>query len=250
MLATLPRFNAPMTTPYQTRIEPRVEPRITPFLLSSYLKTFRIRCDFNLPQKGIIALWHQDLAVAMRAFSGFGIRVLLSASRDGDIAASVARSFGYEVLRGSSSRQGAAALRQLWRLHQVFPTLIGMALDGPRGPAFTLKPGTQWLSESLQIPIYPLGIAIRRHATLKSSWDQARLPWPFIGRAHAYLGEPIHGFQGDLAAAMQTARQAAESGLNDAPSRNDAGSPKNHLRTDKKKLRAFSGMHSQAKGAS
>jgi lysophospholipid acyltransferase (LPLAT)-like uncharacterized protein len=149
----------------------------------------------------------------MQAFAHQGISVLLSASRDGEIAAKTASALGYKVLRGSSSRQGASGLRRLLRSIQAqplsSPCLIGMALDGPRGPRRVAKPGTLWLADTLQIPIYPLGAAMRRGWHLRKSWDQARLPWPLLGKACVVLGRPCCN-PDDLLAGMQATELEAE----------------------------------------
>jgi lysophospholipid acyltransferase (LPLAT)-like uncharacterized protein len=176
-----------------------------------YVGSLQVTLAQPLPEPGIIALWHQDLAMAMKAFAGKGIRVLLSASQDGEIAARCAESLGYQVSRGSSSRQGSAGLRSLIRAHRSAPGWIGMALDGPRGPRFRVKPGTLWLGHSLDLPIYPLGMAAKRWVSLRGSWDQARLPMPYFSPCSAYLGPSLlRPTAPELEAAMEAARQQAE----------------------------------------
>lgn len=149
----------------------------------------------------------------MKAFAHHGISVLLSTSRDGEIAAETAMALGYQVLRGSSSRQGASGLRNLLRSIQDVPAsspcLIGMALDGPRGPRRVAKPGTLWLADTLQLPVYPLGTAMRRGFCLRKSWDRARLPLPYFGKACVVLGRPCFDHAA-LMAGMQAAEHQAE----------------------------------------
>jgi lysophospholipid acyltransferase (LPLAT)-like uncharacterized protein len=187
---------------------------LAPYLARAYITSLRVTRVGPLPERGIIALWHEDLAVAMKAFAHQGIHVLLSTSRDGEIAARTAMALGYQVLRGSSSRQGASGVRQLVRAAQARmphgPTLIGMALDGPRGPRRVVKPGTLWLAEALQIPVYPLGVGVKRGMRLQKSWDQARLPLPFIGRACAVLGRPCMDDSSSLIEGMSDAEHIAE----------------------------------------
>jgi lysophospholipid acyltransferase (LPLAT)-like uncharacterized protein len=63
------------------------------------------------------ALWHNRLLifplVLRRFFPDRRGVALISASRDGDLLAEAIHRFGYEVVRGSSSRLGASAILQL-----------------------------------------------------------------------------------------------------------------------------------------
>src|SRR4029077_7110655 len=68
-------------------------------------------------RNNIAALWHNRLLLisfVLKKFlpqrPGAG---LISASRDGDMIADVTRRFGFDVVRGSSSRMGASALLEL-----------------------------------------------------------------------------------------------------------------------------------------
>lgn len=144
----------------------------------------------------------------MRAFADRGIHVLVSKSRDGEWAARACADMGYRVHRGSSSGggQGKAfgGLRALARAAETGPALIGMALDGPRGPRRIAKPGSLWLAERLGIPLVPVAIEARRAFRL-GSWDRTMIPWPF-SRVEIRLGPPIRpDSQADLARAMAAA---------------------------------------------
>ena len=66
-----------------------------------------------LPASGILVLWHEHMLPCLAAYQKRGMRVLVSASRDGEFGARAAERLGYRVVRGSSSRGGAAALRAL-----------------------------------------------------------------------------------------------------------------------------------------
>jgi lysophospholipid acyltransferase (LPLAT)-like uncharacterized protein len=180
----------------------------------AYLSTLNITVTGKIPESGIIVLWHADLAVAMRAFAGLGIHVLLSSSRDGEIAALTATALGYRVFRGSSSRGGAAGIRALLRSARLAKVPVGMALDGPRGPKGVIKPGALWLSRELGLPLWPVGVAVRGRWQL-SSWDRAILPWPYIGKAHLHLGPPCvcDDDSTRLAEAMHAAADAAGQSL-------------------------------------
>jgi lysophospholipid acyltransferase (LPLAT)-like uncharacterized protein len=129
----------------------------------------------------------------MRAFSGRGIHVLVSKSRDGEWAARACARMGYRVHRGSSSARGEdkslAGLRALARAAGAGQGLIGMALDGPRGPRRVAKPGSFWLARRFSLPVIPVAIRARRGFRL-GTWDGTFIPWPF-SRVEIRVGSPI-----------------------------------------------------------
>src|SRR5262245_947624 len=80
----------------------------------------------------LYAFWHEMLLVPVSLFGRTRGRVLISKSRDGQLLAEVTRFLGYEPVRGSSSRGGMEAIRQVLRSGRPAPT--GVTPDGPRGP--------------------------------------------------------------------------------------------------------------------
>ncbi|HXU87623.1 MAG TPA: DUF374 domain-containing protein, partial [Methylomirabilota bacterium] len=74
----------------------------------------------------IYGVWHGRILIVpwltarfRRTEGARNVRVLASRSRDGELVAAFVRRFGLEVVRGSSSRGGAAALRALARALQA-----------------------------------------------------------------------------------------------------------------------------------
>jgi lysophospholipid acyltransferase (LPLAT)-like uncharacterized protein len=175
-----------------------------------WLRTLRLRwpAGRDLPGGAIIVLWHEHLPICMRAFAGRGIHVLISKSQDGEWAARACARMGYRVHRGSSSAGARAksfgGLRTLARAVEAEHVLLGMALDGPRGPRREPKPGSLWLARRLGVPIVPVAIEARKAFRL-GSWDRALIPFPF-SRVEIKLGSPVFPeSMGDLARAMEDA---------------------------------------------
>ena len=132
----------------------------------------------------IYAIWHGRILIApwinARLREREGARrvcVLASRSRDGELVASFARHFGLDVVRGSSSRGGAAALRALARTVRAGED-VAIVPDGPRGPACRLQAGIIALAAATGAPIVPIGLAARPARRL-SSWDRFMVPAPF-----------------------------------------------------------------------
>ncbi len=114
--------------------------------------------------------------------------MLVSLSRDGDYGAALVRRLRQEVVRGSSSKGGQAAVRKLVsRLRGG--SNVAITPDGPRGPALVVGEGVVKLAQMTGARIIPVSYDARRKFLLKS-WDRFIVVKPF-GRVHVAFGEPI-----------------------------------------------------------
>ena len=109
------------------------------------------------------------------------VSVLASRSRDGELIAEYARRFGLDVVRGSSSRGGAGALRALVAAIRAGRD-VALAPDGPRGPRRQLGGGVVALAALTGAPVVSLGFAARPAWRL-ATWDEFQIPWPFARAA-------------------------------------------------------------------
>lgn len=125
----------------------------------------------------IVWMWHGRMLIGLSLFSDRGgVRVLVSPSRDGDLAQELLLASGFKTLRGSSSRGGANAVREmLGHLEQGEGLVI--TPDGPRGPRHSTKPGLAWMARTSGFPILPLGMVADR-AWHAASWDRFTIPKP------------------------------------------------------------------------
>ncbi len=142
----------------------------------------------------IFAAWHSQLAFMLYALRNRGISALVSRSADGEYAARVTRKFGFNTVRGSSSRGGVSSMMELVeRGRGGFP--LAITPDGPRGPKRKVQHGVIYLAAKTGLPILPVGAALSRRVVM-NSWDNFELPLPF-GRAELLYGEPITVSEGD-----------------------------------------------------
>jgi lysophospholipid acyltransferase (LPLAT)-like uncharacterized protein len=143
----------------------------------------------------IYSIWHGQILMLpflnerLRATRGARpVHVMVSRSRDGEMLARFVRRFGFGVVRGSSSRGGAAALRRLARRvrdgHDVAVTP-----DGPRGPRAQAQGGVIVLAELTGAPLVPMAFAAAPAWQLRS-WDGFEIPRPF-GRGALVFGPPV-----------------------------------------------------------
>ena len=142
----------------------------------------------NAGHHPILALWHGRILTATPYFANRGIVAMASENFDGEWIARLLGKFGYGAARGSTSRGGPAALRQLVR--DVKAHGVAFTLDGPRGPAEVAQPGAVWLAKATGQPLLPFHSEAASAWTL-GSWDQTQIPKPFTTVAMA-IRQPIY----------------------------------------------------------
>lgn len=142
----------------------------------------------------IYCVWHGRMLMVpwvnarlRRTHGARAVSVLASRSRDGGIVGAYVSRFGLDVVRGSSSRGGAAALRALVAAVQAGRD-VALVPDGPRGPRAQLGPGIVALAALTGAPVVPLGFAARPAWRL-ATWDEFMVPAPFA-RAALVIGAP------------------------------------------------------------
>lgn len=127
------------------------------------------------PREGsLFAIWHGRMLMGLPTHRDRGLTVLVSPSDDGSLVSALLRRFGYAVVRGSSNKGGARALRELKGLIEVGARVV-ITPDGPRGPRHSMNSGLGWMARITGAPVIPCGLACDRAWHL-SSWDQFTIP--------------------------------------------------------------------------
>jgi hypothetical protein len=139
-------------------------------------------------ERCIFAFWHARLLALAYTHRHRGAVVLVSQHRDGELIARAVGHLGFRLARGSSTRGGDQAMRELLRAAEE-GALIAVTPDGPRGPRERVKPGLVALASRSGRPIVPVAAASHPAWVLRS-WDRFRVPKPFARVVVAY-GEPI-----------------------------------------------------------
>ncbi len=165
---------------------------LLPAVLSLLARTWRVRQlgrehlePFIAARRPVVLVFWHDHALSLAADwlrrldeGGYRISVLASRSRDGALVARLGEAWGVDIVRGSSSRGGKAAILALARRLRKAGTSPALAPDGPRGPRHEFKPGALALAQLSGAPIVPLAAAARSAWTLRS-WDRQTIPRPF-----------------------------------------------------------------------
>mgnify|MGYP001822538979 CR=1 FL=1 len=127
--------------------------------------------------------WHQQhIFCAWYLFKlqkrGLKLGFLISPSVDGEIPAKIVQSLGAVAIRGSSTRTGAKAIRDLYEVMAKQGVSPVNTADGPTGPIYKFKPGAVMLAQLTQYPMLPLAFVAERCWYLRS-WDRFAIPKPF-----------------------------------------------------------------------
>ena len=136
----------------------------------------------------VMVTWHGRTLIPANYMKGKGFWALISLSRDGEVQAEIFRRFGFQILRGSTSRGGVRAALEAARVVKG-GGILAFTPDGPRGPSKKFQPGALLIAQKAGVPIYPAGIAAYPRILLPT-WDHYLIPLPFA-RAVFLVGEPV-----------------------------------------------------------
>ena len=169
------------------------------FLIRCLSSTFRLRIidpkNFLTRDRVdpvIYAFWHNRLIGTSPLAKRYGrekIAVLISRSRDGEYIAAIIEAFGFSTIRGSSSKDGAKAIREIREFITDQHGSIAVTPDGPRGPKYRVQAGAIWIASRTDTPIVPVSVNTKSHWRL-NSWDRTQIPKPFT-KTEFIIGDPI-----------------------------------------------------------
>jgi lysophospholipid acyltransferase (LPLAT)-like uncharacterized protein len=172
---------------------------------------------YLIPGPVVFAFWHRSLLAGAYPFRKLNIAIMISPSFDGELIARTVERLGFTAIRGSSSRGGAAGLRNMQAAYAAGQR-CAFAADGPRGPIYVAKPGVAQLANSVgrrdgdaegKVAGTWVGCvhALPERAWELGSWDRFLVPKPF---SRVVLSWPAHIPAGEVTtAAVQAALDRA-----------------------------------------
>lgn len=149
---------------------------------------YRVIGDTHKGQRVVYVLWHQNILSVLLSRIYENIGIVVSASFDGELIAAPAELLGYRAIRGSSSKKGVSALKEM--LQMIKSSSIAITPDGPKGPAHKIKEGAVFLAYMAKLPIIPVVVKTNRKWQF-NSWDHFILPKPFSLTEIHYL-DPVY----------------------------------------------------------
>lgn len=138
----------------------------------------------------IYAHWHGDELFLIGAHIGSGLAAMTSRSQDGEMLTYILKWFGFRLVRGSSTRGGVGGLKGLIDVVLKERRAASVAVDGPRGPIYKVKPGIIKLAQETGCPIIGGGAAVEHRYIFKKAWNRCYLPLPFSRGVVVYT-QPI-----------------------------------------------------------
>ncbi|HEY1581414.1 MAG TPA: lysophospholipid acyltransferase family protein [Terracidiphilus sp.] len=172
---------------FTQRIVLAIVPRLVWILLSVLGRTWRFEVIAEegvtpvvFGQKAgpeIYCFWHQCVLPCALYFRKSAAVILISRSFDGELITRILKMFGFDAVRGSSSRGSREGLLGLKNVIETGRTAIFTA-DGPLGPIFQTKMGPIKLAQTTGAPIGAFHLQ-PEHAWVMKSWDRFLIPKPF-----------------------------------------------------------------------
>jgi lysophospholipid acyltransferase (LPLAT)-like uncharacterized protein len=182
-----------MRSPLLNRLALALLPRVGAGAISLLGRTMAIRTEgaamvddlYGQGRSIIIAFWHGRQLMMPLAYRGRKAHILISQHRDGELIQRVVSRFGFDAVRGSTTRGGAAALRRLIAVGRAGGDVV-VTPDGPKGPRQVAQPGAVLLAKATGLPIVPLTFACSKK---KSSKVGTAFCFPIRSAAHCSSGE-------------------------------------------------------------
>ena len=164
----------------------------------------------------IFVFWHNRILMMSYIYERFCVGrkclVLISRSRDGEFISRVGSRFGLETARGSSSKGGAAAVREMVReLNLKNGRDIVITPDGPRGPRGMVQDGVLAVAAASGISIIPATTHFSRKWELRS-WDRFQIPQPGA-LCRLVVGPRVLAPRGTDAGQLEVTRKQLEKAL-------------------------------------
>lgn len=138
-------------------------------------------------QRYLYAFYHEVMLFPAYFWAWPEMQILISEHRDGELITQVVKRLGFGVVRGSTTRGGARALREMTQ--RVDQGHICVTPDGPKGPRRHVHQGLAYLASRTGLPIVGAGMAFS-NPWRANSWDRFAVPRPF-GHATCVVPEPV-----------------------------------------------------------
>jgi hypothetical protein len=186
------RRKSGLVVPHRASRRQRIAARSVFLLIRGLAATLRFRLPGdsnqfgrNSTQRLIFAIWHNRFAMSLFVYNRYIRRfdptrqmaAIVSASRDGGLLAHALELFGVRPVRGSTSRRGPQALRELTTCAEQGLDLA-ITPDGPRGPPYVVQDGVIYLGQLTGLPILPVSCNTKPKLEIRS-WDRFQVPLPF-----------------------------------------------------------------------
>jgi lysophospholipid acyltransferase (LPLAT)-like uncharacterized protein len=126
----------------------------------------------------VLAHFHGDEIALLFLVKRYKLATMISTSKDGEMMNTIYTLLGGKTSRGSSTRGGVSALKGLIEICKRGSS-SNIAVDGPKGPIYEIKPGVFELSRLLKSEIFAGSAHCESAWRFPRSWNQTYFPKPF-----------------------------------------------------------------------
>jgi len=169
-------------------------------LMMAICRTLRFEIEGSgwldeLKKKGknvLFAVWHQATFVMFYLYRDQKACIVTTPEIRGRVLGKVAEWMGYQNITLPLAKEKLDAARGFAKLLKLvrkgYDAVI--AVDGPNGPLYEVKPGATYLSTKGNLSIIPVGVKAPWKLTFFWRWDKYFVPLPF-SKVQVKLGQPI-----------------------------------------------------------
>jgi lysophospholipid acyltransferase (LPLAT)-like uncharacterized protein len=184
-----------LTKEKKREILSKVLPPIVYIFISLIYLTVRKR--FHLPtsvpkEPFMVAFWHGKIMLSPYIYKKLRkdvkIGVIISDHFDGAIIAGAMKYYGFDTVRGSSTKGGIKVLKESFKLVDKGYD-IAITPDGPKGPFQSVADGIVAITQKKDMKIVAFNYKASSFWELKS-WDKFMIPKPF-SRVDFYASDPF-----------------------------------------------------------
>ena len=151
----------------------------------------------------LICCWHSRFLLVAYYFKTIKLSVwaVSSTHRDSQIMAKILSRWGFQLIRGSSTRGWITVLKQMITIFKNNNSIIAITNDGPKGPPLIAKAGSIKAAIKSGAQIIAVTGEAERFWSLPS-WDNTIIPKPF-STIHIQYSAPLQ-YTGDTDSAAVT----------------------------------------------
>jgi len=164
-----------------------------------FIRLLYLTCKkrFHLPSKTptapfLVAFWHGEILMNpflyKKMIKDVKMSLMISDHFDGEMIAKSMSYFGFDTIRGSSTRGGVKALKESFKKIDN-GECIAITPDGPKGPRHSIADGIVAIAQKKELEIVAFNYKASSFWQMKS-WDKFVVPKPF-STIDFYASEPF-----------------------------------------------------------
>lgn len=172
---------------------------LVPPIAYLFIRLLYLSCKkrYHLPKKVpnspfLVAFWHGEILMNpfmyKKIMKDVKMSLMISDHFDGEMIAKSVSYFGFDTIRGSSTRGGIKALKESFKKIDLGHS-IAITPDGPKGPRHSIADGIISIAQKKELQIVAFSY-IASSKWVMNSWDKFIIPKPF-STIDFYASEPF-----------------------------------------------------------